>query len=56
MFVAADGELLGRQVGIAIATDEVEDIEVDVVSVMPKWKSRYYDLKGIMWILLVVSF
>ena len=34
MFAVADCELLGRQVGIATATDEVEDTEVDV-SVMP---------------------
>ena len=47
MFVVADSEVLGRQVGIA--TDEVDDTEVyvDVVSVMPKGKSRYNDLKGI---------
>ena len=30
MFVAADCELLGIQVGITTATDEVEDTEVDV--------------------------
>ena len=36
MFVVADCELLGRQVGTATATDEVEDTDVDVVSVMPE--------------------
>lgn len=53
MLVAADSEVLGRQVGNG---DEVEDTEVDMVSEMPKWKYRCYDLKGIMWMLLVVSF
>jgi len=47
VFAATDGEVLGRQVGIGIPTDEVEGTNVDVVSVMSKWKSRY-DLKGIM--------
>ena len=54
MFAVADCELMGRQVGIATATDEVEDTEIDVVSVMSKWESRY-NLKG-MWMFLVVSF
>ena len=36
MCVAADCELIGRQVGTATATDEVEDTEVDVVSVKPE--------------------
>ena len=35
MLATADCELLGRQVGIATATDEVEDTEVDV-SVEPE--------------------
>ena len=30
MLATADCELLGRQVGIATATDEVEDTEVEV--------------------------
>ena len=49
MLAAADCELLGRQVGNGTATDDVEDTEVyvDVVSVMPKGKNRYYNLKGI---------
>ena len=48
MLAAADCELLGRQVGNGTATDDVEDtIYVDVVSVMPKGKNRYYNLKGI---------
>jgi len=34
--VAADCELIGRQVGTATATDEVEDTEIDVVSVKPE--------------------
>ena len=55
MLAVADCELIGRQVGTATATDEVEDTEIDVVSVMSKWESRYYNLKG-MWMLLVVSF
>ena len=33
MLAAADCELLGRQVGTATATDEVEDTEIDVDSV-----------------------
>ena len=36
MFAVADCELLGRQVGIATATDEVEDTNTGVVSVMPE--------------------
>ena len=39
MFAAADCELLGRQVGNGIATDEVEDTEVDI-SVMPEGIGR----------------
>ena len=36
MFAVADCELMGRQVGTATVTDEVEDTEVDVVSVKPE--------------------
>ena len=54
MFPVADCELLGRQVGNGTATDDVEDTEVyvDVVSVMPKGKNRYYNLK----VMLVLMF
>ena len=38
MFAVADCELLGRQVGNGTATDDVEDTEVCVVSVMPVGK------------------
>ena len=36
MFAVADCELMGRQVGTATATDEVEDTEIDVGPVMPE--------------------
>ena len=48
MLATADWELLGRQVGIATATDEVEDTEVDI-SVEPKSAREKvcYDVKSV---------
>ena len=44
MFAVADCELMGRQVGTATATDEVEDTAVNVVSVIHEGSDRYTTL------------
>jgi len=44
VLATADCELMGRQVGAATATDEVEDTAVNVVSVIREGSDRYTTL------------